>query len=194
MNEKSIININSYSFSVDFDMDITPPTTVALQAFTLECNASIVQSNLARGLMQYAHLEWVGPDGEVLTSNGSITITEKKEMLENEEGFRNHLTSMLMFNPVMPHHEGKYSCRSKIDFPNRKTITYNETSTRIQVIGKNMNIKIYCQHKFVIFYCSNFTTIIIYYNNYDRYYNNYIYIVVHTSVMHTLNRNMDDNC
>ena len=92
--------------------------------------------------MQYAHLEWVGPDGEVLTNNGSITITEKKEIVEDENGFRNNLTSTLMFNPVMFHHEGEYTCRSKIDFPNRKTIIYNQISTRIQVVGKNIIMSI----------------------------------------------------
>ena len=120
-------------------MDISPPTNAThREPFTLYCKAFIVQSNLAPALMQYAKLEWVGPDGEVMTNNSNITITEEKEGVVDGEGRRNILTSTLTFNPMIFRREGEYTCRSKFDFPGGETVIYNQTSTRIDVIGKNM--------------------------------------------------------
>ena len=119
-------------------MEISPPTKVIhRKTFTLKCNASIVQSNLAQGLMQYANLEWVGPDGGVMTSNNDIIISGTN--------VQNNLTSTLMFNPMIFSHEGEYICRSKFDFPAGETALYNQTSTRIDVTGKNL-IKCSFQH------------------------------------------------
>ena len=120
-------------------MDISPPTNAThLEPFTLKCKAFIVQSNFAPGLMQYAKLEWVGPDGEVMTSNGNINITEEKEVVVDGQGLRNNLTSTLTFNPMIFRREGEYTCRGKFDFPGGEAVTYNQISTKIDVIGENM--------------------------------------------------------
>ena len=120
-------------------MDITPPTEVInLKSFTLKCNASIVKPCLAPGLIHYAKLEWVDPNGEVITSKNHITITEEKDVVFDGEEFQNNIISTLKFKSVMFHHEGEYTCRSKIDFPDGKTEIYTNKTTRIEVIGKNM--------------------------------------------------------
>ena len=111
-------------------MDISPPAiAVHRQSFTIQCNASVVKSHLVEELMQYAKLEWLGPDGEVVASNTNIDTSETK--------VRNTLTGTLAFNPVLFRHEGQYTCRSKFEFSGGDSLTCALTSTRIDVIGKN---------------------------------------------------------
>ena len=112
-------------------MDISPPKKVVyLKPLTLKCNASIIQSRLAEQLMQYAKLEWLNPVGEVMSNNNNPMI--------EEENVQNNLTSTIHLKSVFFRHKGKYICRSIFDFPGEGIVKYNQTSTTIDVIGKNM--------------------------------------------------------
>ena len=55
-------------------------------------------------------LEWVGPDGEVIVSEGNVTVGEVEH-----EGAVSSLT--LSFTPVTSSHGGSYTCRAAVSVP-----------------------------------------------------------------------------
>ena len=103
---------------------------VYTDTFILKCTVTITPPEAAGYLFQQALIEWVGPDGNVLTTTDGITVGNQ----EADQNFRKLKFSSLHYN-----HEGQYTCRTKCVESTPQIFT-------IKVIGKN---KIVFHHYFL---------------------------------------------
>ena len=62
------------------------------------------------GMNLVPSVEWVGPDGVVVVSEGNRTVGQVET-----QGTTSTLT--LSFNPVLSSHGGRYTCRAAISVP-----------------------------------------------------------------------------
>ena len=97
------------------------------EPFTLICSATILPLKVTLQLLPKAVLEWLGPDGEVLTNNNNNIIVGEQKIMQN------NITKTLLFNSLNFFNKDTYSCMVKV----AETEFYNESFFYIDVRGKN---------------------------------------------------------
>ena len=97
------------------------------ESFTLTCSATILPLKVTLQLLPKAVLEWLGPDGEVLTNNNNNIIVGEQKIMQN------NITKTLLFNSLSFFNKDTYSCMVKV----AETEFYNESLFYIDVRGKN---------------------------------------------------------
>ena len=97
------------------------------EEFILTCYATILPVKLAPQLLQHTTLEWLEPDGEVLTdSNNNIFVFEQNI-------FRNEIFKTVIFSSLSYDNKNTYRCSAKVS----GTDLYDASSFYIDIIGKN---------------------------------------------------------
>ena len=92
------------------DLSIIAPDTsiTAGETYTLICRVAV-----QNGLMSAPQITWLNPNGQVLSSEGAITVAVQPVI-----GNPTRLTSYaLTFSPVHTSHAGTYTCRATIVSP-----------------------------------------------------------------------------
>ncbi|CAI8020956.1 hypothetical protein GBAR_LOCUS12479 [Geodia barretti] len=98
------------TWSAQPDVMVTmPEEAIYSKPFQATCRASL-QPRVAPYLTQYLTVEWMGAEGEYLTSGGAVTI-------EKQQTFSTAATKDLVFNPLNMTHGGNYSCEAKVVLP-----------------------------------------------------------------------------
>ena len=101
------------------------------EEFILTCTATILPVKLAPHLLQHTILEWLGPDGEVLTNSNNYNIIVEQYI----DIFRNEIFKTLIFFHLSYHNKNTYRCSVKV----AETDVYNVSSFYIDIIGKKTN-------------------------------------------------------
>ena len=86
-----------------------PEEAIYSKPFQATCRASL-QPRVAPYLTQYLTVEWMGAEGEYLTSGGAVTI-------EKQQTSSTAATKDLVFNPLNMTHGGNYVCEAKVVLP-----------------------------------------------------------------------------
>jgi len=104
---------------------IAPDTTItAGETYTLICRVAV-----QNGLMSAPQITWLNPNGQVLSSEGAITVAVQPVI-----GNPTRLTSYaLTFSPVHTSHAGTYTCRATVVSPYGTMMQSASTTANVTV-------------------------------------------------------------
>lgn len=121
--------------------DLIPPIlnievegdSVAGQAFTLVCRIT-----LPDGLSTEPQISWLSPQGDVLTSEGELTVGSQP-VLGNPSRLVTYVTQ---FSPLLTSHGGTYTCQATVSSPYGTIQPSSSVAQKVTVASKHREMPI----------------------------------------------------
>lgn len=101
---------------------------IYLDSFQVTCRANL-QLRVAPYLNQYLTVEWMGADGQYLTTGDGITI-------EEQQNSSTDVTRALVFDSLSMAHGGNYTCEATVILPDAAGLFYTTHQYHLNVLSK----------------------------------------------------------